>query len=784
VVTATLAVGVGLNTALFSVVDGVLIRPLPYREPQDLVYLEARQEADGVDDVLVSGGDLRALREGVGALDQLEGIATIRQTLNGAGLPRQVQVGWTSPGFLSMLGAETALGRTLRPDDPPGTVVLSHGLWQDGLGADPDVLGRTVRLDGHPHTVVGVLASGFRLSLPARGDPVAGIEIWKNPDTFWQNGDIWNSQGPGFGLLRLVGRLRQGASRSDAQNQVDAVVAGLHRQDEWYARSGFQVAVLDLKEQLVAGVRPILRMLLGAVAFVLLIACANVANLILVRTRRRRRELAVRLALGSPRGRLGRSLFLESLFLALGSAVVGLVLVLGFMEVVPHLVPDGLPRMDTIALDHRVLGFSVAVALVATFLVGTAPAVLAARTDPARELGGGRNGGAAGHRFRDGLVVLQVALSLVLLVGAALLTSSLVRLRHVDPGFEPEGLSTFAVSIPGASYGWPEEADRFYRRVEDVVADLPGVSSAGVVWPMPFGGQWSGQVEAGAADPRELGIIPYELATESYFSTAGIPLREGRLFDASDPRNVVVVSAGLAERAFPGRRAVGRTVRANPWGGGMVDFEIIGVVGDVRDRGLRSDPEGAIYFDSRGWAWVDWEVHVLARTEVGGAALLPALREAVAELDPSVPVARPQPMTERMAAETASTRFVLFLLGGFAVAAGLLAVVGLYAVVSYVVGMRRREFGIRLALGAGRGAIQGMVLGRGVRLAALGVAIGVCGALLLGDLLETLLFGVTPGDPVTLVVVVGVMTAAATLASWIPARRASASEPREILRAE
>jgi len=585
-------------------------------------------------------------------------------------------------------------------------------------------------------------------------------------------------------MLRLVGRRRAGASVADAQARVDAVMDQLHAEDERYARMGFRLTVLDLKEQVVAEVRPLLHLLLGAVGLVLLIACANVANLVLVRTRSRRRELAVRVALGSPRARLGRSLLLETLFLALGAAGVGLLLVVGFLEAVPLLAPGELPRVDAIGLDGRVLGFSVAAALVATFLVGLAPAALAVGTDPARELGNGRDGGGGGHRFRDGLVVAQVALSLVLLAGAGLLTSSLVRLQRVEPGFEPEGLFTFAVSIPGARYGWPEEAGRFYRQVEDAVAELPGVESAGVVWPMPFGGRWDTEVDVLQAEPRSLGIVPYKLATEDFFATAGVPLLEGRLFRAGDPRGVAVVSRSVAERAFPVGTAVGRTIRANPWGQGMTEFEVIGVVGDIRDAALRSEPDGAVYFDVRGWSWVDWEVHVLARTEVAAGALVPALREAVAELDPTVPVARPQPMVEGMAAQTASTRFALFLLGGLALAAGLLAVVGLYAVVSYVVGMRRREFGIRLALGAGRGAIQGMVLGRGLRLAAVGVALGVGGALLLGDLLEALLFGVTPRDPLTLVLVGLLMTASAALASWLPARRASASDPREILQAE
>lgn len=784
VVVTTLALGIGLNTAVFSVVDGVLLRPLDHAAEGRLVYVQAARDAEENADALISGGDWTVLRERMDALSALEAIGSIRQTLTGAGLPRQVEVGWVSPGFLPMLGVRPALGRLFRPDDPPGTAVLSHTLWQEHLGADPDVVGRTVGLDGFRYTVVGVLPATFRLELPTRGGPLPDIDIWKNPDTYWQNGDIWNERGAGFGMLRMVGVLAPDAPLAAAQAQADGAVAVLAAQDTEYETTGFRVTVHDLRERLVADVRPTLLLLMGAVGFVLLIACANAANLLLVRGHGRVREVAVRVALGGSRWRIARLLLAESLVLAVAGSALGLGVAAAMVGVMPWFAPGDIPRLDSVALDPRAVAFAVLAALGTTFVVGLAPVLHAARTEPAAALGNARAGAGSGGRLRDGLVVVQVALSLVLLVGAGLMVSSLARVSRVDPGFDADGLFTFAVSIPSTDYDWPDEAGRYYRDVQERVAALPGVEAAGVVWPMPFGGGWGGDWQVGGDGGRSLGVVPYYLATEEYFPTAGVPLEAGRLFREGDPREVVVISEEAAGRAFPGESALGRRVRANPWGGQAVDFEVIGVVGDVRQSDPREPTRGGLYFDARTWSWVDWEVHVLARTAVPAGTLVPALRQAVAELDASVPLARPEAMEARVAEATATARFVLSLLGVFAVAAALLAVVGLYGVVSYTVGQRRRELGIRLALGSARRGIEGMVVRRGVFMAGLGVLLGTGAALLLGGILEAWLFEVRPGDPLTLVGAAAAMATAAALASWVPARRAARTDPVEVLKAE
>jgi predicted permease len=381
-------------------------------------------------------------------------------------------------------------------------------------------------------------------------------------------------------------------------------------------------------------------------------------------------------------------------------------------------------------------------------------------------------------------VVAQVALSLVLLVGVGLLVSSLARISRTDPGFEPEGLYTFAVAIPGTDYDWPAEAGHYYRSVQERVTAIPGVEATGVVWPMPFSGTWSGEVEAGAGVRRSLGVVPYYLATEEYFATARIPLWEGRLFGEGDARHSVLLTEAAARRAFPDGSALGRIITANPWGGAAEEFEVIGVVGDVRETDLSEPTRGGVYFDARGWSWVDWEVHVIVRTGVPAGTLVPAIRAAVAELDANVPVSRTASMTERMEAGTATARFVLALLGVFAGAAGMLAVVGLYGVVSYTVGFRRKEFGIRVALGSARSGIERMVVGRAVLVAGVGVGLGVVASVALGGVLEAHLFEVEPGDPLTIVVAAACMAGAATLASWLPARRAGRTDPAEVLKVE
>jgi predicted permease len=780
----TLGLGVGLNTALFSVVDRVLLRPLAYTNPDELVYVQAAREREDADHALVSGGDLKSIRDGVPGFAAVEGVANIRQNLTGAGLPRQVPVAWSSPGFLDMLGVRPVLGRLYGSADGPGTVVLSHELWQAQFGGADDVLGKGIQLDGHAHTIVGVLPATFRLRIPGRRGE-RRPQLWKNPDQNWQNGDIWNAQGPEFGMLQVVARLDAGTTIESADAALQGVVSGLHEAIPAYRDIGWRLSVSPLQERVVDGVRASLLLLSGAVALVLLIACANVANLLLVRSHARTRELAVRKALGAGRARMIRLLLVESLLLAVGGAVAGLLLAVPTLALLTRWAPAAVPMADSFTLDGRVAGFGLLLAAFTTLAVGVLPAVRASVTDPARSLGSAR--GVAGGRsnVRSALVVVQVALTLVLLVGAGLLVSSLARLHSVEPGFDASELFTYSVSIPGARYDWPDEAGAFYREVQERTAALPGVDAAGVVWPLPFSGaRWGGDALTSVDEPEQARQADYYLATEEYFGTAGIALADGRLFADGDTSHVAIVSRAFAEDAWPGETVVGRSVLANPWGRGNQPFEIIGLVEDVRSLGLRDQPAPSLYFDARHWSWVDWEVDIVARTARAPGSLVPDLRQLVADLDSEIPVAEAQPALAHLRSDTAPVRFALGLLAVFAGAAGLLAFVGLYGVVAHTVAQRRREIGIRVALGSDGSAILRRFLSEGVRLAGAGVGLGLLLAWVSTRALDAWLFGIEARDPMTFAAVSAGVVAAALLATWVPARRAASVDPVDVLTAD
>lgn len=786
VTVTTLAVAVGTNTAVFSVVDSVLLRPLEYEDPERLVHVEAslRVEEGTRTHTRVSGRDVEAVRVGVPAFSDVAGVTSIRQNLTGTGPPAQVEVGWASANLFDLLGVDAEVGRLFTAEDPPGTVLLTHRLWTTRFGASRDAVGRTIRLDGHPHTIVGVLPPGARVRLPS-GSADRAV-LWKNPDRFWQNGDVWNGEGAALGILEGVARLRPDSDLARARSELLAVQERRRAELADYADTGFTFEVAPLHDTVVAEVRPTLWLLAGVAGTVLLIACANVTGLLLVRAQGRRRALSVRRALGASRRSLARLLLVESLLLAAVGAGVGLFVGWSGGEVLVALGPD-LPRPASIVPDGRVLLFSLVVCLVVTVAVGVLPAIAASRSDPSEGLRGGRGSTSdPTDRVRGALVVAQLAVSVVLLVCAGLLGRSLVELRRVDPGFDPDGVLTFAVSLPGADYAWPEETGRFFVELERRLRQLEAVEHAGVMWPMPLhGNRWSAPFVAGEVDPEARLYAGLEVGTPGYFETLRIPLVEGRLFGSGDdPRAVVVVSRSAAERAWPGRSALGRTVRVNVWGGSEEPFEVIGVVEDVRHAGLDRDPGPRLYFDVRGWSWADWEFQVAVAGEGGLDRLLPPVRDVLASMDPGLPLADPLPLRTRVRRELANDRFVatiVALLGGIA---ALLAVLGLYGVVSYAAASRRREIGIRMALGARRSRILRIVLVRGAGLLLAGAGLGVLGASFASRLLESRLYRVEPLEPVLYAVMVLGLVSVAAVAIWIPARRAVRTDPMGVLRTE
>ena len=783
VIVATLALGIGMGTAIFSVVNAVLLRPLEYRDPERLVHLRGRLTTDRVENALMPGGVFSSVREGSTRLEGVAGVASIRQNLTGAGQPVQVQVGWISTNMFRLLGVRPALGRDFALDEPPGRLILGHEFWSRHFAAADAAVGGRVSLDGRPYEIVGVMPPGFRLRLPRFP---ADVDVWKAPDDWWQNGDVWSRDDMSAGILHLLGRLAPGATPAQAQAELDALAARLRETSGELQRAGFALGLEPLHGAVVGGVRTQLWLLFGAAGCVLLIACANVMNLLLARGQRRAREIAVRLALGGSRWRIARLLVLEALVLALLGALLAVLLGEQGIRVLRALQPANLPRSDAITLDATVLGFALAAALVCTLIFGLAPALSATRRNLAADLHGGRTtAGPRGRGLRRVLVVAQLALSVVLLLGGGLLGASLLRLQAVSPGFDPDRLLTFSVSLPGARYERPLQTDRFLRQLEEAVEALPGVESAAAVWPLPLSGlRWSDQYVAGAVDAGRRAYAELRLATPDLFETLRTRILEGRSFGPSDPRHVVVVSRRLAERAWPGQSAVGRSVLASPWGGAPEPFQVVGVVEDVRFQALREPPGETLYFDSRGWSWTDWEIDVVARATGDPRALIAPIRAEIARLDALVPMAEVRMMGEYLAADMAANRFALFLMGAFAAVALLLALVGLYGVVSCVVAERTREIGIRLAVGATRARIVGLVVGEGARVALCGTLLGVAGALASSRLLSSLLYGVTPGEPLVLAAVAACLVLVALAASYLPARRAAALDPVLTLRAE
>lgn len=783
VVVATVALGVGLNAAIFSVVDAVLFQSLPYREAERLTQIVAVWENVDVANASFSGGEFSALREETRTFAAIEAVTAIRQNLTGTDLPHQVQVGWVSREFFRTLGVGATLGRTFRSDDPAGTAMLDHDLWRTAFGSDPDVIGRTIRLDGHPYTIVGVVEAGMRLHLP--GLPVR-FDIWKVPDALWQNGDVWSSSGTAFAAFRLIGRLADGVTLPEAGVEMARLGEELRHSVNGAADAGLRIEVEPLHERVVSEVRPTLLVLFGAVGFVLLIACANVVNLMLVRTESRQREIAVRRALGSGASGIIALLLAEALLLAGMGGFAGI----GFAQLgigaVRAFAPAELPLVETVALDLRVAGFALALTVVCALVFGLLPAFRSRRDASLAVLGNPRNaGGIGGQGLTRLLVITQLSLSLVLLIGATLLASSLERLRDVHPGFEPDGVLTFAVSLPGTSYQRPTGTHAFLEELESRLQDMPGVESAGVVWPLPLSGRrWADDYRTDRSVGDDRVLAEYRLATSDYFETMRIPLVEGRTFGPADARNVVLISRAVAERNWPGESAVGRRVRATPWGGPLAEFEVIGVVGDVHQLDLREPAPATLYFDSRGWSWTDWEVNFVVRSSVELASLVAPIRELLAGMDAQIPLAAAQPMPDFIDRELAPTRFALRLIGLFAGLAGMLALIGLYGVVTFWVTRRTRELGIRLALGSERTGILSLVLGQGARLSLIGIVLGTAGAYALTRLLQRFLFGVSPTDPIAFAGVAVALCTCALLACAVPALRATRVDPVRVLRSD
>ena len=796
VVVLTLALGIGAASAIFSVVNGVLLRPLPYDRPGEVATIWVRWPGNPQGEL--SQPEYWDLREQNRSFSRLAAYANGSLTLTGSGEPERLRAGFMSGDALPLLGVAPARGRAFTAeDDRPGAPVvalLGDGVWRRRFGADPSVIGRKVILDDAPATIIGVMPPGFQLPNDYAGP---GAEVWAP----LQLDPAIDRSERGWHWVNVMARLRPGVDIASASLEVGALARRMH---DTYPNEykptfgGFAVIAAD---DLVGEIRPAILVLLGAVALLLLIACANVAGLLLARAEARQREIAVRTALGAGAGRLVRQLLTESVLLALAGGILGALLADWGVRALVAAAPPTLPRLDAVHTDGRVLGFTLLVSVATGLLFGLAPAIQASRPDLTVALAeGGRSGSSAGRqRFRRSLVVAQIALALTLVTSAGLLIRSFVRMRGVDPGFDPSHLLSAQVELSAVRYDTPAKVRAFYGELVQRLEAIPGVRSAAAVRALPMTGRleigdWSFVVDGRYSNPptpADRVTADWQTLTPGYFETLRIPVLQGRpieLQDRAEATPVVVINRTLARLAWPGQDPIGQRVLL---GGGKVDSvwrTVVGVVGDVRHRGLTATPRPEMYLPHAqfpaGSGTPERTLRVVLRANGDPNALAGPMRAALAELDPAVPLVDLQTMEQALGAWAAERRLTMILVAAFAALALILGAVGVYGVMAHLVVQRTREIGIRIALGAVPREILALVIGQGAWLALAGVTIGVGGALAASRLLGRLLFQVTPTDPATYAGTALTLLGVAALAALVPALRATRTDPVEALRSE
>ena len=790
----TLALGIGANTAIFSVVNAVLLRPLPYEDPDRLIVILSTRARTGNQRGNIAPADFLDFAREATSFDRMGANGWVGfTTVTGGAEPERVGNVRTTWNFLRTLGVDPMLGRHFREEeDVPGgdrVALISHGLWQRRFDSDSGILGRSITLDSNPTTIIGVMPSGFR-----------HIESYpdREPDIFtlYQFEPVDGNRGGHF--IRGLGRMKPNVTLDQARAELHTIASRLEAEYPT-TNTGKGAIAYPLKEEIVGETRPALLILLGAVSLVLLIACANIANLLLANGATRHKELGIRAALGAGGGRLVRQLLTESCVLALAGGAVGVMLALWATRALSTLSAETLPRAAGISVDATVLSFTLLVACGTGLLFGLVPALHASRTDlnlALSEGGRGTSRGSTRHRVRNLLIVGEVALSLVLLIGAGLLIRSLYTLQQTNPGFTVDTVLSAQLSLPASEY--PEtRAVAFYRQLSESIGLLPGVAAVGATNILPLSRNYDGrgfQIDERPMPPGENPSAQARAVSPGYFETLGIRLIRGRLFDARDDTDaplVVLINEASAREFWPGEDPIGKRLTYNAGvpreqqqvAGGPGSREIVGIVSDTKHLDLAADAEPFFYTPHAQIPQMR-DMTLVVRSSADPSALAGLIRREVAARDSNVPVFRVMTVSNLVASATATPRFHTLLLGTFAAMALLLALVGVYGVIAYAVSQRTHEIGLRMALGAGSGDVTRMLLIQGMAPVLIGIGVGLVGALGVTRLLGSMLYGVSVTDPATYIAVPAALVATALLASYVPARRAMRIDPGTALRGE
>jgi putative ABC transport system permease protein len=778
IVLIALGLGIGANTAIFSLVNAVILQPLPYRDPDRLisVYGTRNRSTQGS----VGPTDFLDYRSQNKTFEQFAASSSMMLPMNltGSGEPERLSASAITGNYFDTFGVRPALGRGFSLENEKigqdHVTVLSHAFWQTRFGGDPNIVNKTINLDGKAYEVLGVMPAEVVLPQPA--------QLWvplnfdADPEMKMRNARF----------LLSIGRLKEGVTLDQAQTDTDLIAAQLEQQYP-DSNTGWSLRLIPLREILVGGSRTMLFILFGAVGFVLLIACANVANLLLVRAAARQKEIAMRTALGASRLRIVRQMITESLLLAIFGGAFGALLAVAGVKLLVSLGEDNIPRTANVKIDATVLAFTLIISLATGLLFGLAPAIRAMKENLIDALKDGIRGGSEAtvkNRTRSLLVVFESAIAVMLLIAAGLLIRSLVALQNVDPGFDPNNVLTLRVDLSRQKYNTPEKASTFFEQLETRVAGLPGVEAVGLITDLPLSGEARDmpyRVE-GRPATSDTAFVDFRRVNKNYFSAMRIPLRRGRNFTEQEVRQsdqAIVVSQAFVDSVFPNEEALGK--RLIIWSGIRDEpYEIIAIVGDTRYQSLQGEPSATMYVPTREFLFVN----LVIRTQGDPLSLVGGVRKEVNALDPDQPIAAIRPMTEWVAMSAAGARYRTTLLGLFALLAMILAATGIYGVMSYSVAQRTQEIGVRMALGARPLDVLKLVVRQGMMLALIGAIVGLAGALALTRVMSSLLFGVTERDPITFVAVAALLIVVAFISCFVPAHRATRVDPLIALRCE